>query len=83
MFTLARRWLAIGESADAMRLVGALAWSPAATPTLARDSLSIAQHAVAHGLVAEARVVLERIVDEAPDSAEAAKARVLLTDPGR
>ncbi len=83
VFTLARRWLAIGESADAMRLVGALAWSPAATPTLARDSLSIAQHAVAHGLVAEARVVLERIVDEAPDSAEAAKARVLLTDPGR
>ena len=79
-FALARRWLAIGEAEEAMRLVAALAWSPASTPALARDSLAIAQAARAKGFVGDAAHVLERIVCAAPDSAEAAKARILLAD---
>ncbi len=82
VFMLAKRWLAIGESGDALHLVGALAWSPTAAPALARDSLAIAQAAWARGLARNARGLLERIVAEVPDSAEAAKARILLADAG-
>ena len=79
-FMLARRWLAIGESNEALRMVAALAWSPTAAPAFARDSLAIAQAAWAKGLARDAKGVLERIVVELPDSAEAAKARILLGD---
>lgn len=82
IFMLARRWIAIGESRDAVRLVGALEWTPMAAPALARDSLAIAQVASRKGLACDARGLLERIVAELPDSVEAAKARVLLADPG-
>lgn len=79
-FALARRWLAIGEAAEAMRLVAALAWSPASAPTLARDGLALAQAARAQGFAGDAAHVLERIIDAAPESAEAAKARILIAD---
>lgn len=81
-FSLAKRWLAIGEGREAMRLVNTLAWSPTAAPALARDSLAIAQAARIKGFAHEAAGVLERIVTEAPESAEAGKARVLLADVG-
>ena len=78
VFVLARRWLAIGEPRDAMQLVADLAWSPAVAPSLARDSLALAQAACAAGHTADAARVLERIISESPDSTEAGKARVLL-----
>lgn len=78
VFALARRWLALGDSRDAMRLVADLGWSPASAPALARDSLAIAQAAFIAGHAADAGIVLDRIVAESPESDEAAKARVLL-----
>ena len=78
VFVLARRWLAIGAPRDAMQLLADLAWSPAVAPSLARDSLALAQAACAAGHTADAARVLERIISESPDSTEAGKARVLL-----
>lgn len=77
---LARRWLAIGEAADALQLAAGIIWTPSTAERLARESLSLAQAARASGYANEASVLLDKVIAELPQSVEAGKARILRGD---
>lgn len=74
-----RRWPALGDGADAVRRLGGWIAAAPATPGLRDACLAVARDLHARGEIAIARPLLEQLVAAWPASAEAGKARVLLS----
>ncbi len=77
---LARRWLQHDDVADALRLLQGIDLQAANGERFAGEVLGLVQMAYARGERDSLRPVLETLVGRAPESTEAGKARVLLTE---
>jgi membrane associated rhomboid family serine protease len=77
---LVARWPAIGAGADAATVLARIVEQAPATPGLDLACLRLARELRAGGSTQHARTLLERFLAARPDSGEADKARVLLSD---
>lgn len=79
---LVMRWVAIGGGADAASVLLSIIEQSPATPGLDVACMRLARDLRARGDAQQARTLLERFLAIRPDSPEADKARVLLSDAG-